>query len=51
MPFECPECKRLKSEMKDKKCRECAELEEKQKSYFAKLKFIADCCAKLVPAT
>jgi len=54
MPFTCEECGRFTLSLKDKKCRECAarQAETREEApYFAKLHFVADCCARLVPAT
>jgi hypothetical protein len=52
MTVTCIECGRIVSKLNaEKKCEECARKEESMKSYFAKLFFINEGCARLVPAT
>ena len=52
MTLKCVECGRTASKLNaDSKCEECAKKDESMKSYFTKLVFINESCAKLVPAT
>ncbi len=52
MTFKCIECGRMTLKLNaEKKCEECARKDKPYKSYFTKLAFINESCAKLVPAT
>jgi hypothetical protein len=52
MTVTCVECGRIVSKLNaEKKCEECAKKDESMKSYFTKLFFINEGCARLVPAT
>jgi ABC-type ATPase with predicted acetyltransferase domain len=50
MKWHCKECRRFSLRLnKEEECPECAKKEVELKSYFAKLRFIAPSCAKLMP--
>ena len=52
MTFKCVECGRMVLKLNtEKKCEACAKKDESMKSYFTKLFFINEGCARLVPAT
>jgi hypothetical protein len=52
MTLKCIECGRIALKLNaEEKCEECAKKEESMKSYFTKLFFINEGCARLVPAT
>ena len=52
MTLKCVECGRIALKLNaEKKCEECAKKNESMKSYFTKLFFINEGCARLVPAT
>lgn len=52
MTLKCVECGRIALKLNaQKKCEECAKKDESLKSYFTKLFFINEGCARLVPAT
>jgi hypothetical protein len=52
MTLKCVECGRIALKLNaEKKCEECAKKDESMKSYFTKLFFINEGCARLVPAT
>ncbi len=52
MALQCVECGQVAPKLNsDQKCDECAKQDELRKSYFEKLQFLNEGCAKLVPAT
>ena len=52
MTWKCVECGRIALKLNaEQKCEECAKKDESIKSYFTKLFFINEGCARLVPAT
>jgi hypothetical protein len=51
MKWHCKECGRFSLRLnKEEECPECARKEQELKSYFTKLFFINEGCARLVPA-
>ena len=52
MAEKCVECGKMVLELDARnRCEECARKEESLKSYFTKIFFINEGCARLVPAT
>lgn len=52
MTLKCVECGRITLKLNaEHKCEECARKDESLKSYFTRLFFINESCARLVPAT
>jgi len=52
MTLKCVECGKITLKLNaQNKCEECARKEESLKSYFTKLLFVNESCARLVPAT
>ena len=52
MTLKCVECGKISLKLNaEKKCEVCARKDESLKSYFTKLLFINEGCARLVPAT
>ncbi len=51
MTWKCVECGKFTLKLNaENKCEECARKDESLKSYFTRLLFISEGCARLVPA-